>query len=276
MDSVPGVEECCGLTYIIKSVVVTSHANVFIWHQTVPTFPCDRLISSKISHPPEGKEILRDILLHTHRCRKETGNHWGHICVEIQSLRRLTHKFLTTGVRQLHSFRGQQQCNEHRTESLGIEKPHPSLSCLRHLWYFSWLVFSNLLELVETTTKWKNRTWEEERNQKENACVHNSKVETAIPTPDYTIWIRKWSRCFIADTRVQESRKGGRKTNDRLKALFLRRGERWWQLVGWARKHGWETGQDSFRKSNLNMWFVDRRQHIWLCALLQALGSTSI
>lgn len=130
MDSVPGVEECCGLTYIIKSVVVTSHANVFIWHQTVPTFPCDRLISSKISHPPEGKEILRDILLHTHRCRKETGNHWGHICVEIQSLRRLTHKFLTTGVRQLHSFRGQQQCNEHRTESLGIEKPHPSLSCL--------------------------------------------------------------------------------------------------------------------------------------------------
>lgn len=35
-------------------------------------------------------------------------------------------------------------------------------------------------------------------------------------------------------------------------------------LSGRARKHVWETGQESLGKSNFNMWFVGKKEHIWL------------
>lgn len=49
-------------------------------------------------------------------------------------------------------------------------------------------MFSNLPELGGNYNQVeKNLRGGEETNENENAYVHNSRVETTVPTPDYTI-----------------------------------------------------------------------------------------
>lgn len=43
------------------------------------------------------------------------------------------------------------------------------------------------------------------KERKKNACVHNPKVKTTFPTPNYTMQFRKLSTLFIADTRCHQS-----------------------------------------------------------------------
>lgn len=143
---------------------------------------------------------------------------------ESKSLRRLTHIFLISGrLPTKHSLLQVKTMMITLRSPWAEKNPVPAFLSSCHLWYFSWLTFSNL-QLGGNYKQMEKQNLIGGDEMKEKCLCPQFYDCDHISHPKLYHSDQKTTQIPIVDTTVRKSRKGGWKRKAKLKSTILKKG----------------------------------------------------